>query len=66
MEKDGEQDREVKHSLVKLNIMIVVAVIAFYFAYSSWTQGNNQVATVLAVVGVITGYLGLKSDDSKK
>lgn len=59
----GEQKTKAKHPMVKLNVMIVVAVIAFYFAYTSYSQQNFQVAGVLALVGLITGYLGLKSND---
>ncbi len=59
----GEHKARAK-LMVKLNLRIIIAIIAFFFAYSSYQQGNFQVAGVLVLVGVIAGYLGLKSDES--
>ncbi len=38
----------------------LVGVGAFYFAYTNYTSGNAQVAGFLALIGLVSFYLGFK------
>jgi hypothetical protein len=38
----------------------LVGVGAFYFAYTNYNSGNAQVAGFLALIGLVSFYLGFK------
>jgi hypothetical protein len=42
-----------------ITIWTILAVVVFYFAYVTYSRGDQQPALVLALVGVLLTYMGL-------
>jgi high-affinity Fe2+/Pb2+ permease len=60
----GSQRRRTNKGLPKrqrsiVNVWTVLAVILFYGAYTSYSQGNTQTALLLTLVGALLAYMGL-------
>jgi len=51
-----------RHRRSIVNVWTIIAVIAFYFAYNAYVQGQNSNALILGFVGALLTYIGIKGE----
>jgi hypothetical protein len=59
---DGENKEEKTMAKRSGSVLLVISLIAFYFAYTSHQKGDTTATVFLVLIGLVLAYLGLKGE----
>lgn len=59
---DGESKEGRTVTKRSVSVLLIISLIAFYFAYTSYQKGDTTATVLLGLIGLALAYLGLKGE----